>query len=338
MPVLFDKDSGVAEGFRERLLQPASGVALVKGNLQQPARTPDLTVVILNLMPGEAMGDTERHWARLLGSVVGLYVELLPARFDEDPRGGPSSARLPFLDSYQRFSDVVKGRDIDGLIITGDNLELDEKRGFRKPLPFEEITYNSQLREIIAYEDENVPSTIYSCLASHFALNVLYGLPREIQERKVSGVFEAVNGADDSELMAGIGQTLWSPQSRNGDTPLSVIRNRIQTPGDSLAKDKFRLLAVSEKVGWLALQRDNKNQGIDLFLQGHPEYHLLALHKEYHRDLKKDPSTPMPENLYRWGIPRPEFIADRWSGDATKLIHNWLRLLVRLKAAKAQGA
>ncbi|MFN8015026.1 MAG: homoserine O-succinyltransferase [Acidimicrobiia bacterium] len=115
----------------------------------RPAR-----IGLLNLMPAPAMESTENQWLRYISNTV-LQVEPVLLKFDNDLRERDGASRREILKHYIKFSDGIKD-GLDGLIVTGDNLELRKDPKIHEALPFEEITYGDSLKEVIDWARKNV--------------------------------------------------------------------------------------------------------------------------------------------------------------------------------------
>jgi len=178
----------------------------------------------------------------------------------------------------------------------------------------DEISYAPQLTEVIDWARSNVRSTIYSCLASHIALNHLYGAKREVGSTKIFGVYDhEVDHTIPSEFTVGMGNSILAPHSRWGDVPAADL--------DETAVD---ILASNSDIGWLLAQAKNKARGRDVFIQGHPEYGRDDLHFEYTRDSHSMQQEPVGYYSQRDG--QPEFT---WKHDAQVLHANWINTLCR---------
>lgn len=291
----------------------AAGVPLID---EESAKSQDFRparIGLMNLMPAPAMEATEIQWLRWIGGQRLLQIEPVLIKFDDDDRERRGSSRENILGRYTPFSQAAE-KGLDGLIITGDNLEIQQHVGLstRKPLPFEKIRYYDQLREVVDWAGYNVRSTVYSCLAAHFALNYLHDLPRELGDEKVFGVYDHEVVGLTSSLMRGADDTFRSPHSRWGNTPLDKVAS----------VNELKILAFSPQVGWLAIERTNRANGTDMFLQGHPEYDRLDLHREYLRD--REGGRRIPAGYYNGDIPHAEHVNLTWSTDARMLHENWI--------------
>lgn len=228
---------------------------------------------LLNLMPAPALPKTEHQWR---DGFMGM-AEIVPVRFDDDPRvTGCRTAR--FIGDYVAISDVQD--TLDGLIVTGANLEVKPDGA---PFPFGDIEYIAQLREVIDWAETSTSLNVYSCLASHIALNHLFGLQRDISDDKTFGVFcHDVRG--DSVLTEGLAGPVRSPHSRWGSVPTKLLED----VGVDVLLEGF-------EPGWL-LAEYQRSAGATVFLQGHPEYERDDLAAEYHRDAVS--GQPIPQNYF----------------------------------------
>ena len=275
MPIVLG--SNTSPDFTSRLQQAGVSTLDPKHAQQQDIRP--AKIGLFNLMPAAAMEATELQWLSRIATTPILQIEVFLIKFDNDRREDPDRSRSKLLKSYRPLSEI-KDFGLDGLIVTGDNQEIKRNnKSFSSrlinpaELPLYELEYYDKLKELVRWADSNVSSTIYSCLGAHFALNCLYGLRRGIGAEKTFGVFnhDIIN---PGLFMEGMGDHATSPHSRWGNIPT----RQIETQSD------IDILALNERIGWLALQRVNSGGGHDLLLQGHPEYGKYDLQKEAGRD------------------------------------------------------
>lgn len=253
---------------------------------------------LLNLMPAATYQQTSHQW---LDPLVTTPAQAVNIRFDDDPRIGNSRASEALINQNTPFSDAAN-EGLDALIITGANLE---RKADSSRLPFSEIRYHSQLTEVIDWARQHTKLTIYSCLASHIALNHIFGLERDISTEKHFGVYQhdVVNNS-----LATIGMDAFTaPHSRWGNISAKLLTDV-----------GVEVVAISEEAGWLLAEGANEAGGIDLYVQGHPEYEACDLDKEYKRDLGQ---SAMPENYYpnndptippqaSWGLNRQQLFTN----------------------------
>lgn len=272
----------------------------------RPAR-----IGLLNLMPAAAMEQTEEQWLKYISHTL-LQIEPILLKFDDDVRERDGSSRAKHLSRYESFSRATE-QGLDGLIITGDNLELDQSGlpDRRRLLSFKDIRYADQLEAVAWYARKNIFSTIYSCLASHFALYAFHGLERSIGQDKVFGVYShKVPSGASSEMIMNMNDEIVAPHSRWGDVPTTAL----------LAAN-ISVLASNDQIGWLLAEDKNDAGGHDYFIQGHPEYDKYDMDREYRRDQAS--GQKLPENYYLSQDPAkgPHM---GWATDARALHSNWI--------------
>ncbi|MDZ7785723.1 MAG: homoserine O-succinyltransferase [Candidatus Saccharibacteria bacterium] len=272
---------------------------------QEEAETQDIRpakIGLLNLMPAQVMEATELRWLRFISHTV-LQIEPVLLKFDDDKRELPNSSRRNVLKRYHPFSAATED-GLDGLIVTGDNQERQQDG---TPLPMNELHYAEDLKEVIDWANSNISASIYSCLASHYALNYQYGLCRDIKNRKFFGVYDH-HVMKESEITFAMDDLIRAPHSRWG----TIATEHLEAAG-------LDVLAVSEEAGWLIAEDVSLSGNTNTYLQGHPEYWRYDLHDEYVRDRQY-----VPENYYPGDNPELQPILS-WSGDARSLLSNWIQ-------------
>lgn len=262
----------------------------------RPAR-----IGLLNLMPAQVMEATEVRWLRFMSHTV-LQIEPVLMKFDDDRRETATSSRRNILERYQPFS-TVREAGLDGLIITGDN---QERRIDGSPQPFNELYYAADLRKVIDWADDQVGASIYSCLASHFALQHRYGLTRSISEQKTFGIYRHEIFGTSPTIFA-MDDSITAPHSRWGDVSI-----------DRLVDAEINVIAAHESVGWLIAEVSSAGN-TSTYMQGHPEYWRYDLHEEYLRDQQAIPENYYPDDDLHT---RPTL---SWSNDARSLFSNWIQ-------------
>ncbi|WGY46783.1 MULTISPECIES: homoserine O-succinyltransferase [unclassified Vibrio] len=258
-----------------------------------------LKVLILNLMPKKI--ETETQFLRLLSnSPLQVDIELL--RIDDRPSKNTPEEHL---NEFYRQFELVRHRNFDGLIITGAPLGL---------VQFEDVVYWDHLQQIMKWAKEHVTSTLYVCWAAQAGLKLLYNLPKQTREEKLSGVYVHENLQPYHPLLRGFDDTFLAPHSRYADF----------APGYLETHTDLDILATSDVAGvYLASTKDKRN----VFVTGHPEYDALTLHNEYIRDLGAGLEPVMPVNYY------PNDDVDNtprasWRSHGHLLFANWLNYCV----------
>ncbi|MCW8901472.1 MAG: homoserine O-succinyltransferase [Gammaproteobacteria bacterium] len=240
----------------------------------------ELHIGLLNMMPDAALAATERQFFRLVGEsnqIAQFYMH--PFTLKELQRGAEGQAHIDeFYDSFER----IKERGLDALIITGANVSGPdlESQPFWKPLI-----------EVIDWAYENVTSTICSCLATHAVLQFRYNQKRYPLGFKRWGVYSHRVTNRHHPLVNGVNTRFDVPHSRFNQ----IDRTQFEAAG-------LHVLAESADANvHLAVSPDQFRQ---VFFQGHPEYDLISLLKEYKREVKRfynkesNDYPPFPENYF----------------------------------------
>ena len=162
---------------------------------------------------------------------------------------------------YQHFADV-KGRNFDGMVITGAPVETME---------FEEVEYWPELCRIMEWSTSHVYSTFHICWGAQAALYYHYGIPKQQLPEKLFGVFHHRVTHKGSILFRGFDDVFMVPHSRH-----TTVRKE-----DILKVPSLKILAESEEAGVYAI---STNEGRRIFITGHSEYDTDTLAQEYWRD------------------------------------------------------
>jgi homoserine O-succinyltransferase len=205
---------------------------------------------------------------------------------------------------YKTFSDI-KHQRYDGLVITGAPVEH---------LPFQDVTYWTELTEIMNWAKQNVTSTMYICWAAQAGLHHHFGIQKYPMPAKIFGVFPHTLLKSNVQLVRGFDEIFYAPQSRHTDIHLE----------DLLQVAEVEVLSVSEEAGvYLAISKDGKH----VFVTGHSEYDADTLKWEYERDVNKGLDIAVPKNYYPEDDPTRE-PRSRWKAHANLLFSNWLNYYV----------
>lgn len=241
----------------------------------------ELHIGLLNMMPDAALTATERQFFRLIGEsnqIAQFYVH--PFTLPELERGNKVAEHIQKF--YEPF-ESIKEQGLDALIITGANVSQPhlEKEIFWKPL-----------NEVIDWAYENVPSTICSCLATHAVMQFRYGQTRTRLPEKKWGVFPHRVVDRTHPLVNGVNTLFDVPHSRYNQ----ISREQFEAAG-------LHVLVESSEAGvHLAVSEDKFRL---VFFQGHPEYDMISLLKEYKREIvryvhkERDDYPPFPRHYFR---------------------------------------
>lgn len=258
-----------------------------------------LKVAILNLMPTKI--QTETQLLRLLGNSA-LQVDVTLLHMASHDSKNTASEHL--INHYNSFSQVRR-RKFDGLIITGAPVEQ---------LPFEQVDYWPELKDIMNWAQESVFSTLYICWGAQAGLYHHYGIPKYPLMEKKFGVFPHHVRDKYSRLMRGFDDVFLAPHSRHTEVRRADLE-KIPELG---------ILADSDEAGlYMAASHD----GRQVFVTGHSEYDPLTLKSEYDRDVEKGLPIKVPVNYFPHDDPTlPPLVG--WRGHANLLFINWLNYYV----------
>ena len=258
-----------------------------------------LKILILNLMPKKI--ETETQLARLLGNTP-LQVE--PEWIHTSTHQSKNVSEEHLLAFYKTFRDV-RGRNFDGMIITGAPVEL---------LDFEEVDYWPELCEIMEWSKSHVHSTLHICWGAQAGLYYHHGVPKYPVPEKVFGVFPHTVERKSSILFRGFDDVFMVPQSRH----TTVLREDIEKA------PSLKILAASEETGVYAISTENGRQ---IFITGHSEYDADTLKNEYLRDLSQGKPIKKPANYFP-GDDETREPRVSWRAHANLLFSNWLNYFV----------
>lgn len=258
-----------------------------------------IKIGLLNLMPLKE--DTELQLLRSLSNTP-LQVDMT---FVTVKSHESKNTSLSHLNRFYETFDEIKERRFDGFIITGAPVEQ---------MPFEEVDYWDELKDIMDWTKTHVTSTIHLCWGAQAALYHHYGIDKTPLDSKLFGVFWHRVMNRKIPLVRGFDDVFMAPHSRHTDVPIERIR----------ADKRLMILAESEKAGAFLVMAENGRQ---IFVMGHPEYDRITLDQEYKRDRSKGLPIELPENYY------PEDNSEQrplltWRAHGNNLYSNWLNYYV----------
>ena len=233
-----------------------------------------IKIGLLNLMPLKE--DTELQILRSLSNTP-LQVDVVFVRVSGHVSKNTSTSHLHKF--YQSFEEI-RNQKFDGFIITGAPVEQ---------IPFEEVDYWEELREIMEWTKTHVTSTLHLCWGA------------QAGNRRIP----LVRGFDD---------VFYAPHSRHTEIPMEQVES----------DERLTILADSKEAGLFLCMAQ---EGRQIFVMGHPEYDRMTLDAEYKRDLSKGLDIQMPVNYYPDNDPdqKPELI---WRSHANNIYTNWLNYYV----------
>jgi len=258
-----------------------------------------LKVAILNLMPTKA--TTEVQLLRLIGNTpLQIEIELLHTK----THVSKNTSEEHLIKFYKTFDDV-KHEKFDGLIITGAPVEQ---------MPFEEVNYWEELKEIMEWSNSNVYSTLHICWGAQAGLYYHYGIPKYDLKEKMFGVFPHKINQRNIKLLMGFDDEFYVPHSRHTEVKKEDIEK----------VKEISILAESQESGvYIVSTKD----GRQIFVTGHSEYDPLTLKSEYDRDVNKGLDIKVPNNYFPNDDPKKDPMV-KWRGHANLLFSNWLNYYV----------
>ena len=299
----------------------------------------ELHVGIMNLMPDAALQATERQFMRMVGScnrIAQFKIHLFSAT--GIPRG---EAAAKHIQTYYEPFEKIKSSGLDALILTGANpVQVDMTQE-----PFWD-----EMLEVVDWAKSHVSSVLCSCLASHALVKQFYGIERYKLPQKRWGVYSHRITRESHPLTANINTRFDAPHS-----------HVYEVNADQLRGKNLRVLALSEQADFhLATSEDGFRF---IFFQGHPEYDVVSLFKEYKREVTRFVQgviadyPPFPEhtfsavaatmlNEFRQSVESsgidsrsmgnfPEeqvlpLLDNTWSDTGKAVVNNWLGLVYQL--------
>ena len=261
-----------------------------------------LKLVILNLMPLKI--STETDLLRLLSNTpLQVEIDFLKIRGHEHKNTSAEHMRM----FYTTFDQVCNNK-YDGMIITGAPVEQ---------LPFEEVTYWDEMKEIMNWSTTHVTSSLFICWAAQASLFHFYGIPKYPLDKKMFGVFKHQVSDHKLPIFRGFDDEYHVPQSRHTE-----IRAE-----DILKVNELYIVSQSKDSGVNMIMAKNGRQ---IFVTGHSEYSRETLDNEYQRDRTKGLSIEIPQNYYPNDNPKQKPLM-KWRSAANLLFTNWLNYYVYQK-------
>lgn len=258
-----------------------------------------LRIVILNLMPLKI--TTETDLVRLLSNTpLQMDISFMRLR-SHTPKNTPIEHMMMF---YRDFENL-RHEKFDGMIVTGAPVET---------MPYEEVEYWNELKDIFDWSRTHVTSTLFICWAAQAGLYHFYNIPKYELEKKMFGIFQTRPLCPLLPIFRGFDDIFSMPQSRHTE----VRRTDIEKVSE------LTIVAESEKSGVSIVMGRG---GREFFITGHLEYAADTLDKEYQRDRGKRTDVEQPLNYYRDNDPSKGPVVT-WRSSANLLYNNWINYYV----------
>ncbi|MCO7127006.1 homoserine O-succinyltransferase [Sporolactobacillus shoreicorticis] len=258
-----------------------------------------LNILILNLMPEKEMEETQllRH---LSNTPLQVNISFMKTATHQSK----NTSHLHLEQFYTVFNEV-ENKKFDGMIITGAPVER---------LPFAEVDYWNELKEIMQWSKSHVTSTLHICWGAQAALFYHFGIDKVPYPEKLSGVFSHSLYESREKLLRGFDDVFFAPHSRYTDIDRSELAKH----------PEVHVLAGSEEAGPFVMM---VNKGKQIMITGHLEYDTGTLAKEYRRDLNKNMNPGLPKHYFPNDNSEKQPI-NNWRSHAHLLFSNWLNYYV----------
>jgi homoserine O-succinyltransferase len=276
------------------------GVMVMSENQASRQDIRPLRIALLNLMPRKI--QTEIQFSRLIGATP-LQIELTLIRMSDHQ--SKTTAAEHMTSFYRPFNEIAaSGEKFDGLIITGAPIEH---------LPFEEVTYWGELRQIVDWTQTHVHSTFGVCWGAMAMIYHLHRINKRMLDAKAFGCFRHDNLDPASPYLRGFSDNFVIPVSR-----WTEIEQK-----DVDAHPDLKTLLGSAEVGPCLIE-DAKHRALYIF--NHFEYDSDTLKQEYDRDVSDGTPVNVPQNYYPDDDPSQPPL-NRWRSHAHLLYGNWVNLI-----------
>ncbi|AVW90852.1 homoserine O-succinyltransferase [Celeribacter baekdonensis] len=275
----------------------AEGVMVMGEGRAKSQEIRPLRIALLNLMPKKI--QTENQFARLIGATP-LQIDFKLIRMSEHQAKNTAAEHME--EFYRPFEEVkASGEKFDGLIITGAPIEH---------LPFEEVTYWDELKEVFEWTQTHVHSTFGVCWGGMAMINYFHGVKKHILAEKAFGLFRQNNLAPASPYLRGFSDECYIPVSRWTEMRQAEID----------AVPALIPLLGSDETGPCLVQ-DPEHRALYIF--NHFEYDTGTLNEEYRRDV--DAGKPIVPPLHYFQNDNPSLRpVNRWRSHAHLLYGNWI--------------
>ena len=293
---------------------------------------------LVNNAGKRALAATEQQFRNLLRAAtpgIGLQLRLYRPGAVPDGECAVGACGTRYAGLADLFDLVACGGAMDAIVVTGmppQAASLSDEPAW------------ADLTSLAGWAEQRAIPVLWSCLAAHAAMLYLDGICRVRLPEKLSGIFRSEAAGHDHPLMQGMPSGWLTPHSRYHVAPEASL----------LAKG-YQVLSRSANAGPEIAVRHGSS--VSVFLQGHPEYGIDTLLKEYRRDARafcsggfgEFPSVPRnyldqeaeaaltqlrarilcagpdPALLAQWeALTSRATIRAAWQPTAARLIANWL--------------
>ena len=201
---------------------------------------------------------------------------------------------------YQPVSKILS-KKFDGLIITGAPIEH---------LPYEDVTYWTELCQVFEWTQTNVYATFGVCWGGMAMINYFHNIDKHLLDKKKFGCFWQQNLEKNSPFLRGFSDECLIPISRWTEIKQDEIDRNVH----------LKTLLGSTESG-PCLVEDYKHRAMYIF--NHFEYDSDTLKQEYERDKSTNAEALIPKNYFVENDPKL-LPSNRWRSHAHLLYGNWI--------------
>ena len=233
-----------------------------------------LKIGLLNLMPLKE--DTELQLLRSFSNTP-LQVDVTFVMVSNHQSKNTSANHLNKF--YVRFQDV-KDQKFDGYIISGAPIEH---------MPFEEVDYWDEMKEIMEWTKTNVTSTIHLCWGAQAAYYYHFGIDKYPLDKKLFGVFRHRVMNRRIPLVRGFDDVFYAPHSRHTQVDPEQIISIAKTFGG--VEHRIERVRELDGVTWyndsIATSPTRTIAGLDSFGQK-----IIIIAGGYDKKIPYEPLAP----------------------------------------------
>ncbi len=253
------------------------------------------TIGILNLMPNKV--ETETHLLALFSKMnEDINIKFIRLK----THVYKNCNRLYLMKNYYTFDEVKY--DLDGLIVTGAPIEK---------IDFKQVKYIGELNDIFEYSIKNLKSMLSIRWGAQACLNHIYGINKEILDKKIFGGYKH-NILCDDEILKNINNGFICAHSRH------TILNR----KDLKNCQSIKILSTTYE----GIEHIIKGKYNDYYIFGHHEYDKECLKREYIRDRNKKIYIDIPKNYFIEDDMNKGISVD-WMEHSIKIYNNWINII-----------
>ena len=177
-------------------------------------------------------------------------------------------------------------------------------------MPFEDVTYWDELKEVMDWTQTNVHMTFGVCWGGMAMINHFHSVRKHILDAKAFGCFRHMNLAPQSPYLRGFSDEFVIPVSRWTEMKQAEIDTAVG----------LTTLLGSDEAG-ACLVEDTAHRALYIF--NHFEYDSGTLKEEYDRDISSGTPINVPMNYYPGDDPSQQ-PQNRWRSHAHLLYGNWI--------------